>query len=157
MTIKILSIIGMLLIAVTVVESQNSDRCDSSCIKEVKTILKQNEISKGFLSSWVEKANNRLGDRFAIALEKIYRKDKKDKFFTPSKIRSLLPLFRNAFAFYNEIREEEDRIPTNTLLLLEKMKLKISDIPLEQEIKKAIDFIREKTEKNIDGKIYKES
>src|SRR4051794_23624860 len=98
----------ILLLMTTPVKPQEESSCGRECVKEVKTIIASTSYSKGFQSSWIDKANKRLGDRIAVALVKIY---KKRELYEAKNVRQYLPVVRNAFSLPEMVENEIDKRP----------------------------------------------
>lgn len=132
----------ILLLMTSPARPQEELSCGRECVKEVKTIIASTAYSKGYQSSWIDKANKRLGDKVAVAVVKIY---KKRELYEAKNIRQYLPVIRNAFSLPAMVENEVDRRPTNTLKLLDRLKENVGDKELREEISKTADFIERTT------------
>jgi len=112
---------------------------DDYSIHSVKKVLEQ---PVGFSPSFLEKQTNRLGDRVAIALLKIFDAEDLSK---PDTIRRILPVIRDAFVAPEIISIAEDRKPKVTLFVLTYLEHQVSTPDLREEISKTMDFVKEKT------------
>ena len=96
-------------------------------VNEVKELLK---LSPGNPTGDAEKVLGRLGDRFSIALMKIYTCCELEN---PENIRRYLPMIVNAFRSSNLIAAE-DREPRVTLILLKFLEKHVQDPQLRTDI-----------------------
>ncbi len=98
--------------------------------------------ARGIRFSVTEKRVNRLGDKAVIALHKIYTDEELND---PAKIQSFLPLIQAAFEHPELIASAEDKQPQATLLLLNKLKGKLSDSTQRGQIEQLTSFVKEKS------------
>jgi|SRR5262245_57794943 len=112
---------------------------DDYSIHSVKKVLEQ---PVGFSPSFLEKQTNRLGDRVAIALLKIFDAEELSK---PETIRRILPLIHDAFVAPKIISIAEDRKPKVTLFVLTYFEHQVSTPDLREEISQTMNFVKEKT------------
>jgi hypothetical protein len=110
--------------------------CGNECVRTVRVIL--NESYQGYSSGFVEKANNRLGDKVGVALLKIYPGK---AMYEPDNIRTFLPVIDAAFKYPDMIRDPQDRHANVTLPLLHRLQNKIKDHFLHQEITKTVNAV----------------
>src|SRR5258708_2956168 len=96
--------------------------CGDECVKSVRAILK--ESYHGFSSGFMEKANNRLGDKVGVALLKICPGR---ALYKPDNIRAFLPVIDAAFKYPNLILDPQARQASVTLPLLHRLQNKIKD------------------------------
>jgi len=87
--------------------------CRGECVKSVRAFL--DHSSRGFGNSWLEKGNQRLGDRVASGLLQIYGSERLTDFRT---IRVYLPVVRAAFSEPCLIDESQSVRPRSTLALM---------------------------------------
>lgn len=112
------------------------ERCNTDCVKIVKSLLK--ETTYGISSSFGEKNNARLGDKVSIALLKIFNKG---AIYKPKNIRQFLPVIRAAFESPELISQAEDKQPIVTISLLKKVRKKVKDRYLKTQITQTINII----------------
>lgn len=115
--------------------------CDSSCLKQVRGLLNEYAYTNGYISSWAEKASNRLGDSIAGALIQIFPGS---KLYERKNVELFLPVIRASFQFPSMIKDPNDREPVNTLLLLNRIIDKATDDSIKQEIDKVRVFIEDR-------------
>jgi len=101
---------------------------DAYSLRQVRELLK---VPPGISSSFDEKAGQRLGDRMAIALLKIYSQDQLKE---PANARRCITLLEEAFSSPAAISAHEDRRPDVTLILLTFLRTNTVDESLEKEI-----------------------
>jgi hypothetical protein len=132
-------VLMLLLVSVPVWGQKSS--CDRTCLENVKTIIKDSSYSKGYPSSWIKKANLRLGDSVAIALRKIYRGH---QLYAPKNIREFLPVIKMSFCSPDDISNSQDKNPSRTLSLLREIKAKTNKVQLRNEISITEGFVKER-------------
>jgi len=118
-------------------------RCDRGCMKTLKSILQETEFMDGGVSSFIEKANNRLGDRAAAGILKLY--GEKD-LIKPRNIKTFLFVIRSAFEFPNLIDDPASKRPSVTIPFLEKLASRTSDADLQSQIADTISFVKQKAQ-----------
>ena len=132
---KVLWALVLVVITSSVSLGQGTE-CDNECIRTVRAIL--NESYLGFSSGFMEKANNRLGDKIGVALLKIYPGKALNK---PDNIRTFLPVIDGAFKYPDLIGDPQDRRANVTLPLLRRLQNRIKDHFLHQEITKTLNAV----------------
>jgi hypothetical protein len=111
---------------------------DDPSVRAVKTLLQQ---PSSFSSGFSEKQDNRLGDRAAAALLKIFTQEElKD----PQNIRKFLPIIRSSF-LYPKLTPAAYRKPKVTLPLLAQLEEQVRDAKLKDDIAELMQFVREQT------------
>lgn len=113
-----------------------SVQCDRECVKTVRELLK--EHNSGFNVSWLEKANEELGDSVSVGLQKIYPEK---NISAPKTVRLFLPIMLESFRVPGRISKPEHRTPTATLQLLTRLKRKVRDASVRKEITETMDEI----------------
>jgi hypothetical protein len=114
-------------------------------MKEVRAILKQSAYTGGYITTVLEKRNERLGDGVSVALLKIYGKKKISK---SENIHNFLPAIRRAFQFPDLITYPNNRVPTVTFALLKELESNISDPSLKAEIAETRVYVEDKTRRS---------
>jgi hypothetical protein len=119
--------------------SERDPRCDDECVNIVRGLLELGSI--GFSVSYLEKQNDRLGDRVGVALLRIFsEKDIAD----PDNVKIFLPVIREAFLYPEFVSRPENRIPTTTLPLLRDLERRLKGNPaMEKEISETISSLLE--------------
>ncbi len=112
---------------------------DPYSVQVVKNLLR---MPAGISTGFSEKQMERLGDRTAIAILKIYSSHDLEE---PPTIKKILPVIRASFAYPELILLPEDRKPDVTLLLLRHLKEVIHSADLKQEVAAVADFVEQKT------------
>ncbi len=106
------------------------ERNDPYSVGQVHQLLK---TPVGFSSGFDEKASERLGDRMAIALLKIYPPE---ELKNPKVVRRCLGLISQAFQAPSRIDSSYDRQPDVALVLLAYFESNVADPELRREISK---------------------
>jgi len=117
-----------------------ADESDPYSVAVVRSLL---SLPPGASFGVLEKQNERLGDRAAIATLKLF--DEAD-LTRPETIRKLLPVLRDSFSYPQLISIAEDRRPAVTLFLLHYLERNAPDPALKKEITAVEVFIKAKTE-----------
>ena len=113
--------------------------CDALCVQVVRHLL--DESAARVSSGYGEKQSARLGDKIAPALRKIYRPNalKRSK-----NIRVFLPVIRAAFLYPELIANEDDRVPTDTLKLLQDLENSTRDPKTKAGISEVVAWLKER-------------
>ena len=112
---------------------------DPYSIELVKTLLNQPEA---FSVSWLEKRQERLGDRAAIALLKLLGEQ---KLMVPLNLRRSLKIIRGAFSAPCLIELSTDRNPTITVLILRDLEQKIKEGDEKRTVGETLTFVQRST------------
>lgn len=129
-------VVLMILLAATATTSV-SQSCNIDCLSRVKNLLEQERL--GYSASWLEKANSRLGDSVAIGIQQIF---KNNELYEPRNVRLYLPIIRRAFENEQLIKGSANRTPTASLRLLQKLKRRVDEPSLLQDIQGTIDLLK---------------
>ncbi|SRR6266436_3709021 len=111
-------------------------QCDKDCIRTVRALLKASYM--GVSVSWLEKANDRLGDKIGAAVIKIYRGR---SLYQPDNIRTFLPVIQEAFKYPEMIQNSSDKNPRVTIALLHRLQMRIKDHFLHLEITRTLNEV----------------
>jgi hypothetical protein len=130
---------SMLLCSSVTARSQqdNEEDVDQYSIKLVKGLLDQPE---GASVSWLDKGRDRLGDRAAIALIKIFGEQ---ELLEPRTLRRSLEIVRGAFSAPCIIGIASDRKPNVTLFVLRDLERQVKDEASRQKIIETITFVQQ--------------
>ncbi len=111
-------------------------QCDKDCIRTVRAILKVSYM--GGSVSWLDKANDRLGDKIGVAVIKIYPGK---SLYQPDNIRTFLPVIQEAFKYPEMIENSSDKNPRVTIALLHRLQMRIKDHFLHLEITRTLNEV----------------
>ena len=117
-------------------------QCDKECIQEVRAILKASYM--GASISWLDKANDRLGDKIGVAVIKIYPGK---SLYHADNIRTFLPVIQEAFKYPELIENPSDKNPRVTIALLHRLQIRIKDHFLHLEITRSLNEVMFATKK----------
>ena len=96
---------------------------------------------KMFLSTAMKRVTW-LGDGVSIALLKILTPV---RLADPKMIADFLPIIRDSFSHVDYIERDSDKQPNVTLFLLRNLEERVSDSELRGEIRRTVQFVRERT------------
>jgi len=113
---------------------------DTYELQLVRNALRDPVMALG--ASFTEKQINRLGDRLAIALIKIYPER---ELFEPSNVRRYLPLIRAAFVAPRIVSDPADRKPAITVMLLRQLEAQAPNGADRPQIRDALRFVQAQT------------
>jgi hypothetical protein len=116
--------------------SAQQPQCDQDCIRTVRGILKASYM--GASISWLDKANDRLGDKIGVAVLKIYPGK---SLYKADHIRTFLPVIREAFSYPEVIEDARDKNPIVTVALLRKLQRRVKDHFLHLEIARTLNAL----------------
>jgi hypothetical protein len=111
-------------------------QCDKDCIHTVRGILKASYL--GYSISFLDKANDRLGDKIGVAVLKIYPGK---SLYRPDNIRTFLPVIQEAFKYPELIENPSDKNPMMTIALLHKLQRRVKDHFLRMDITKTLNVV----------------
>jgi len=133
-------LLGCMLIIAPECLPQNKKKADPDVVA-VQALLEQ---PTGFSSGFSEKESNRLGDRVAIALQKIFNKQELQ---SPENIQKFLPVIRSAF-LYPELIPKAYKMPKVTIALLSRLERDVNDAQIKRDISDVRQFVVEQTRRN---------
>jgi hypothetical protein len=131
-------LVSLLLCSSLNARSQDED-ADQYSIRLVKGLLDQPE---GASVSWLDKARDRLGDRAAIALVKIFGEQ---ELLQPRNLHRSLQIIHGAFSAPCLIEIASDRKPSITLFVLRDLERQVKDENLRKEVASTITFVEQGT------------
>ncbi len=131
---------ALLLLAASV---YGQSMADPYSLNLVSSELKMNSAGHRIVRSWAQKRLVLLGDGVSVALLKLL--DDSD-LRNPQRVREMLPIIRDAFSQPNSIAIEADKKPTVTIFLLNYIRLNISDLQVQSDIRRTMDFIEKGAE-----------
>lgn len=99
-------------------------------------------LTSGNYLGALEKQNERMGDRAAIAALKIFDEAELTR---PENVRKLLPILHESFAYPQLITLAEDRKPSVTLFLLHYLERNVPDLALKKQTAALEAFIKSQT------------
>lgn len=118
---------------------------DQYSIGLVRGLLDQPE---GASISWLDKARDRLGDRAAIALVKIFGEQ---ELLQPGNLHRSLEIMRGAFSAPCIIEIASDRKPSVTLFVLRDLERQVRDETVRKEVVATIAFVEQSTAASCDN------
>jgi hypothetical protein len=114
---------------------------DLYSVKDVARLMRLRQARPYISTGFSEKMTERLGDRAAVALLKIYGKEGLKQ---PSTLTAALGLIREAFSYPNVISNPEDKKPDVTLLLLQALSDETESSETKRDIGEVLDFVKQK-------------
>jgi len=141
-------VMATLLLSIVAIEPQTSsaqqlardEQRDTYELQVVRNALRDPAMALG--ASFTEKQINRLGDKLAIALIKIYSEQ---ELVEPSNVRRYLPLIRAAFVAPRIVSDPADRKPAITMMLLRQLEAHASNDACRRQIRGVLRFVQAQT------------
>ncbi|MEO7506831.1 MAG: hypothetical protein ABIZ95_06325 [Pyrinomonadaceae bacterium] len=139
---RLLLLMILVMVAAIPARSQSTMSCKESSVEVARNILINVEFGDypRSASSFIEKANERLGDSVAPALRCIYFGSEQYK---SENVRLSLPMIRTAFDFDDMVLNPEMKLPVRSLELLEEIRQNTVDKDLLEEIEWTSTYIRQ--------------
>lgn len=114
----------------------HSTACDKSCMGTMRDLIKMKKAGMG--TSWLEKANLRLGDKVADGVTKSFPGS---QIYRRANIRVYLPIIHVAFEAPGMIQITQNRKPIATIRMLDKVKKAVTDESSRKEISDLIEWL----------------
>ena len=137
-SILLLGLLASLLLCSSLNARSQDEDADQYSIRLVKGLLDQPE---GASVSWLDKARDRLGDRAAIALVKIFG----EELLQPRNLHRSLQIIHGAFSAPCLIEIASDRKPSITLFVLRDLERQVKDETLRKEVASTLTFVEQGT------------
>jgi hypothetical protein len=144
-SVVLVGLLASLVLCFSISARSQDEEADQYSIRLVKGLLDQPE---GASVSWLDKARDRLGDRAAIALVKIFGEQ---ELLQPKNLHRSLQIIHGAFSAPCLIEIESDRKPSITLFVLRDLEGRVKDETLRKEITSTKTFVEQGTSASCNG------